>query len=89
VKLLRRGQVVAENQHFAITMGSHCNEPRYILVEATRQGAKVKLSLNGREMIDWDDPEPLTGGGHVALGVEKCLANFRDFSAMALRLPPS
>jgi hypothetical protein len=78
-RLLRKGQVVAETSdpRFHITMGSHCNTPRAIEVVAVKHGGSLELWLNGVQALSYQDPEPL-GNGRVALGVEKCRANFRD-----------
>jgi len=78
-RLLRKGQVVAEtaDPRFSITMGSHCNSPRAIEVVAIKSGGSLELWLNGVQALTYEDPEAL-GGGRVALGVEKCRANFRD-----------
>ena len=78
-RLLRRGQVVAEtaDPRCAITMGSHCNTPRAIEVVVGRQGGALSLTLNGVQALSYEDAAPL-GAGRVALGVEKCRANFRD-----------
>lgn len=80
-RLLRRGEVVAENRRFTIVMGSHCNEPRSIYVEAGHQAGRLTLRLNGAEALRWDDPDPLDGG-YIALGVAGCRANFSDLSAL-------
>ncbi|MBI2302647.1 MAG: hypothetical protein HYU66_27390 [Armatimonadetes bacterium] len=81
-RLLRRGKVVAENPRFTIVLGGHCNEPRSIYVEAARVGGKLTLRLNGAEAIAFDDPEPLTAEGYVAIGTERCRANFSDLSVL-------
>ncbi len=80
-RLLRAGKLVAENRAFTIRMGGHCNEPRSLLVEATRIGNRLKLVLNGRTALDFTDPQPLPGGGYVGLGVADSRANFGDFAA--------
>ncbi|MCC7493968.1 MAG: hypothetical protein IT204_16545 [Fimbriimonadaceae bacterium] len=83
IKLLRQGQVVAQNPRFRITMGGHCNEPRTIHTVLTRRGARLSLRLNGELLLDWSDPAPLAGGGCLALGAAGCRANFSDFVALA------
>ncbi|MBI5833071.1 MAG: hypothetical protein HZB16_12305 [Armatimonadetes bacterium] len=87
VRLLRRGQSVAFDDGLRIVMGGHCNSPRAIRTLATRNGARITLTCNGRQVISWDDPQPLAGGGVVGLGVKDCRANFHDLVALRYRQP--
>lgn len=78
--LLRNGEEVASNdeRRFRIVMGGHCNTPRAVRIRAQKQGDTLTLVFNGAEVIRWSDPSPLTGGGHVGMGIDGCRAIFRD-----------
>ncbi|MBM3473950.1 MAG: hypothetical protein FJX75_11830 [Armatimonadetes bacterium] len=71
-RLFRKGQLVAET-----TDPRFSSTARAIEVIATKSGGSVTLWLNGVQALTYEDPEAL-GAGRVALGVEKCRANFRD-----------
>ncbi|MCE5240440.1 hypothetical protein LLH23_18425 [bacterium] len=78
-RLLRLGQVVAETRDpaFAVRMGGHCNSPRDLHLVVQRKGAQLTLTINGRQALDWTDPQPL-GPGRLGIGTADCTANFRD-----------
>jgi hypothetical protein len=78
-RLLRQGQAVAatDDRRGGVAMGSHSNTPRAAEVMVVKHGGDVRLIVNGVEALAYTDPQPL-GGGQVALGVDKCRANFRD-----------
>lgn len=77
-RLLRKGQVVAETSdpRFVITTGSS-NVLRAVEVIAAKNAGDLMLWLNGILALTYTDSHPL-GPGWVAIGVEKCRANFRD-----------
>ena len=81
-QLRRRGKVVLENPGQTIVMGSHCNNPREILVDASRADGVLVLKLNGVEALRYEDPEPLPKAGHLALGVAAGRAIFNDLSVL-------
>ncbi len=78
--LLRNGEEVASNddRRFRIVMGGHHNTPRAVRISAQRAHDTLTLTFNGAEVIRWSDPEPLTGGKHVGMGIDGCRAIFRD-----------
>jgi len=81
-RLLRNGEVVAETRGLRIVMGGHCNRPRTFKVGVRRSGGRIVLTINDRVFLSYDDPKPL-GPGQIAMGVERCRANFKDFCAFA------
>jgi hypothetical protein len=87
VVLYRAGREVAREPHFRVFKNGHANTPRSIHVRAVRHGAALSLELEGLARLDWQDPQPLTGGGQVALGVAACRANFSDLVGLCYRAP--
>lgn len=79
-RLLRDGKVVAESRALQIVMGSHCNDPRQIHVRARKEGGRLEITANDEVLFRYDDPNP-PAGGQIALGLNGCQANFRDFIA--------
>ena len=76
-ELLRKGEIVARYDGLSIRMGSHCNSPRELKMAAGARGGRVSLELGGRDVIQFRDPEPLTGRT-AFFGVSRCRANFSD-----------
>ena len=80
VRLKRLGKIMAKEAR-------PCLEPDHLYhVVGERKGATIRLVVDGREMLSWTDPEPLSGPDHRTLGFYVCGARAR-FSHLRVYRP--
>ena len=58
-RILRRGQVVAENPRFRFFGQGH---NRWANIRVEKQGAILRLTVEGQVVLQWADPVPLAAG---------------------------
>jgi len=57
-KILRKGKVVAEKKDLRISRSIH---HRWFHIRATKKGSRVAFYIDDKEVLAYDDPEPLDG----------------------------
>jgi hypothetical protein len=67
-KLLRNGKTVATNAKYAIPQSERHNN--WLLVTLVKRGAELSVRVWDRDVLRYEDPDPL-GGGYVAFGTEE------------------
>jgi hypothetical protein len=65
VQLMRLGKVVAESDAFRLPEfrgGESDVHWRWFTLAVSTEGGRIRASVDGREVMSWEDPEPLEGG---------------------------
>ncbi|MBI2302861.1 MAG: hypothetical protein HYU66_28475, partial [Armatimonadetes bacterium] len=58
-QILRKGEVVAQNDRFQLFQKGH---NRWADVRVERHGAKLALFVDGQKLVEYTDPDPIPGG---------------------------